>query len=114
MLHIDWKSDPSKDDHYAYLLGIIRDEKLAKGVRELQTHHDEVTEDISLKWLQIECACGWRSPRFRAPEGTIYFSAGPRIGFKDGLSLDQVRKYGAVEFERHVAIDREHASLLPD
>jgi hypothetical protein len=73
-----WGND-SAPGHEGYLVGLLECDDVRRrgdGFRELTIHDDaEAAKGIFLRWVQVGCACGWRSPRREAPIGACWWSA---------------------------------------
>ena len=73
-----WTTDGA-DGHAGYLIGLLPCEdprRREDGYRELGFHDDAVAvTGIFLRWVQVGCTCGWRSPRMDAPIGACWWPA---------------------------------------
>lgn len=73
-----WTNDaaPGHEGHLVGLLACDDARRRGDGFRELTIHDDRAaTKGIFLRWVQVGCDCGWRSPRLDAPIGACWWSA---------------------------------------
>ncbi len=73
-----WMHDTAPG-HEGYLVGLLPCDDARRrgdGFRELTIHDDaEAAQGIFLRWVQVGCACGWRSPRMDAPIDASWWPA---------------------------------------
>jgi len=73
-----WTNDAAPE-HEGSLVGLRACDDARRrgdGFRELTIHDDaDAAKGIFLRWVQVGCACGWRSPRLEAPIGACWWSA---------------------------------------